>query len=41
MKCMYKIKRTHIVFEVPKYVLNACTFDFNEYLLLTIVILYF
>lgn len=29
------------VYEVSKYVLNACTFDFNEYLLVTIVTFYF
>lgn len=29
------------VYEVSKYVKNACTFDFNEYLLLTIVIYIF
>lgn len=36
-----KKKRIYIVFEVFKYVLNVCIFDFNEYLLLIIVILYF
>lgn len=29
------------VYEVFKYVLNVCIFDFNEYFLLIIVIFYF